>query len=114
MKLGEVCLLTNDVVRLANFYKWLLGVENGSNDEVHQFIIAEETALTVFNDGTGGDKGCTNVSLAFTVQDIFSEYDRLVGRGVDIVEMPTVRPWGTINMRFRDPDGNVIYLRQFK
>ena len=41
MTIGEVCLLTNDVPRLAAFYKQLLGVENGSNDETHQFIISE-------------------------------------------------------------------------
>ena len=33
-------------------YKPLLRVENGSNDETHQFIIPEGTALTVYNDGT--------------------------------------------------------------
>ena len=36
MKIGEVCLITNDVVSLADFYKTLFGIENGSNDEVHQ------------------------------------------------------------------------------
>ena len=52
MTIGEVCLLTNDVPRLAAFYKQLLGVENGSNDETHQFILSEGTTLTVYNDGT--------------------------------------------------------------
>ena len=52
MTINEVCLLTNDVPRLEAFYKQLLGVENGSNDETHQFIISEGTALTVYNDGT--------------------------------------------------------------
>jgi hypothetical protein len=52
MTIGEVCLLTNDVLKFAAFYKQLLGVENGSNDETHQFIIPEGTALTVYNDGT--------------------------------------------------------------
>ena len=45
MTIGEVCLLTNDVPRLAAFYKQLLGVENGSHDETHQFIISDETAV---------------------------------------------------------------------
>ena len=48
MKIGEVCLLTNDVLKLASFYKQLLGVDNGSEDETHQFIIAEETSLTIY------------------------------------------------------------------
>ncbi len=30
MKMGEVSLLTNDVVRLANFYKQLLDIDNQS------------------------------------------------------------------------------------
>ena len=52
MKIGEVSLLTNNVKRMADFYKFLLGVENGSDDSVHQFILTEETSLTVYNDGT--------------------------------------------------------------
>ena len=50
MKIGEVCLLTNNVVRLANFYKALFSINNSSNDSTHQFIIAEETTLTIYND----------------------------------------------------------------
>ena len=42
MRIGEVCFLTNDVRRLADFYKQLLEVENNSNDETHQFILTEE------------------------------------------------------------------------
>ena len=66
MTIGEVCSLTNDVPRLAAFYKQLLGVENGSNDETHQFIISEETALTVYNDGTVKNNLNRNICLAFT------------------------------------------------
>ena len=55
MRLGCVCLLTNDVVKLSNFYKALLETDNGSNDDVHQTIIAEETMLTVYNDGSVKD-----------------------------------------------------------
>ena len=52
MKIGEVSLLTNDVVRLADFYKQLLETVNQSDDTVHQVIIAEETMLTIYNDGS--------------------------------------------------------------
>ena len=52
MKIGEVGLLTNDVIRLADFYKKLLQIDNGSNDRVHQTLIAEETMLTIYHDGT--------------------------------------------------------------
>ena len=46
MKIGEVCLLTNDVIRLSNFYKTLFNIDNHCNDDVHQFILSEETTLT--------------------------------------------------------------------
>ncbi len=114
MRLGEVSLLTNDVVRLANFYKALLEIDNGSNDAVHQIILAEEPMLTVYNDGTNKNNRNQNMCIAFTVDDIDVAYQRVAALGAEIIEKPTKRPWGAVNMSFYDPDGNVIYLRSFK
>lgn len=113
MKIGEVGLLTNDVVKLANFYKSLLKTENDSNDTVHQIILAEETMLTIYNDGSVKNNRNQNICLAFTVEDIDAEYEKLVKLGVEIIEEPKQRPWGTKNMSFYDPDKNVIYFRSF-
>ena len=114
MRIGEVGLLTNDVVRLADFYKKLLEVDNGSTDNVHQTIIAEETMLTVYNDGTVRNNSNQNICLAFTVGDIEKEYEKVLSLGVEIIEKLTKRPWGATNMSFYDPDRNVIYLRSFE
>ena len=38
MMIGEVCLLTNDVRKLADFYKKLLEIDNNSNDETQSNI----------------------------------------------------------------------------
>ena len=111
MTLGEVCLLTDDVVRLADFYKMLLGVDNGSEDAVHQTILSRETMLTVYNDGESRENGVQKMSLAFTSDDVVREYARLVKQGVRILEKPVTRPWGARNMSFYDPDGNVVYIR---
>jgi predicted enzyme related to lactoylglutathione lyase len=113
MKLGEVGLLTNDVIKLANFYKKLLGVDNSSDDMVHQTIISEETMLTVYNDGTEKNNQNQNICLAFTVEDMDEAYRKVLELGVKIIEAPTVRPWGATNMSFYDPDWNIIYLRSF-
>lgn len=113
MRIGEVGLLTNDVVRLANFYKAFLGIDNGSNDTIHQTLIAEETMLTVYNDNSVKNNNNQNICLAFTVDDVDAEYDRLLKLGVEIIEGPTTRPWGARNMSFYDPDRNIIYLRSF-
>ena len=113
MIIGEVCLLTNNVRELADFYKQLLGIDNNSNDDTHQFIISEGTTLTVYNDGTVKNNQNQNICLAFTVEDIEKEYRKVQALGARIIEPPTRRPWGAVNMSFYDPDNNVIYLRQF-
>lgn len=113
MRIGEVCLQTNDVIRLANFYKRLFGIENNSNDAVHQFLIENETTLTIYNDGSPKNNANQNISLAFTVADIDEAYQKVLALGAEIIEKPTVRPWGATNMRFYDPDRNVIYFRSF-
>ncbi len=113
MTIGEVCLLTNDVRRLAAFYKQLLGVENGSDDEVHQFILTEETSLTIYNDGTEKNNQNRNICLAFTVDDMDREYEKVKALGAEIIEPPARRPWGAVNMSFRDPDNNIIFFRSF-
>lgn len=125
MRIGEICLETNDVIKMADFYRWLLSISEsncggdseeipeGCKDEVHQTIIAEETMLTIYNNGQEKSNDNKNISLAFTVEDIYKYHEMLVERGITILEPPTVRPWGTINMSFLDPDNNAIYLRQF-
>lgn len=112
MYLGEVSILTDDVPRLAAFYKMLLGVDNGSDDPVHQTIIARETMLTVYNDGQPQREG-QRLCMAFTVEDVYAEHERVKALGAEIIEPPTARPWGAVNMSFRDPDGNAVYLRSF-
>lgn len=113
MQIGEVCLLTNDVRRLAGFYKRLLAVDNGSDDAVHQFILTEGTALTVYNDGTAKSNQNQNMCLAFTVDDIENAYAKVLALGARVIEPPTQRPWGAVNLSFYDPDNNVIYFRCF-
>ena len=113
MRIGEVSLNTNDVIALANFYKQLFGIENGSTDAIHQVLIDNETMLTIYNDGSMKNNSNQNISLAFTVENIEMAYQKLLKMGANIIEKPTIRPWGATNMSFHDPDGNVIYLRSF-
>lgn len=114
MMIGEVCLLTNDVRKLADFYKQLLGIDNNSNDDTHQFIITEGTTLTVYNDGSDKNNQNQNICLAFTVDDIEKAYAKVQALGAKIIEPPAKRPWGAVNMSFYDPDNNVIYFRQLQ
>lgn len=113
MKIGEVCLLTRDVPRLAKFYRELLGVPpDGDEDNWgHQFVLNEETSLTVMRDDR--PRQGQSAALAFTVRDIDAAYQKVQAMGAEIIEPPTVRPWGAVNMSFRDPDGNAVFFRAF-
>lgn len=113
MHLGEVCIMTNNVLSMADFYRFLLEVQSEEKDEVHQTIISEETMLTIYNDGSMRNNHKQNICLAFTVEDVDKEYQRLLAAGVTIVDKPQTRPWGARNISFRDPDGNCVYLRSF-
>jgi len=112
MKLGEVCLLTNDVCRLADFYRQLMDIEERSDDPVHQFIVKEEPMLTLYNDGQPHSTENSSVALAFSVDDIHAAHQKLISMRAQIIQPPTEQPWGAINLIFRDPDGNTVYLRQ--
>ncbi len=92
MKIDEVSLLTNDVQKLAAFYRQLLEIESDNNDETHQFILTEGTTLTIYNDGTVKNNLNQNICLAFTVDDIDREYKKVLALGARIHEPPTKRP----------------------
>ena len=113
MKIDEVCLLTEDVPRLARFYRGLLGVQGEDDNPVHQFVLTEETSLTIYNDGVHREANLQNIQLAFTVDDVEAEADRVQALGAKIVSPPTEQPWGAKNMSFLDPDGNLVFLRSF-
>jgi predicted enzyme related to lactoylglutathione lyase len=113
MRIGEVCIETNDVVKLAGFYRKILNLSSDCRDEVHQVILSEETTLTVYNNGSKKNNQNQNISLAFTVDDVDEEYVRLLNFGVQIIDAPKLQPWGAKNMHFCDPDGNHIYFRSF-
>ena len=110
MRLGEICLLTRDVPRLATFYAALLGVDTATDEAVHQTIIAEETMLTILHDDHAGD--AATASIAFSVEDVEAEYSRLLSLGMTILQPPEKKPWGAVNMIIRDPDGHPVYLRK--
>lgn len=114
MTLAEICLLTNDVPRLSEFYKKVLGTISDCDDVIHQVILTNGgSTLTIYNDGKEKNNFNQNMCIAFTVEDVDVEYERLKKLGVEIIETPTTRPWGARNMHFCDPDGNHVYFRSF-
>ena len=70
VRVGEVCLLTENVERLSDFYIRLLGLGDAGNDPVHRTLMAGETALTVYREPGYRACGGQSIVLAFTVADV--------------------------------------------
>ena len=113
MLLGEVSIGTNDVIRIADFYRKVLKISLEYNseenrNEKHQFNITEGTTLTIhYNDKINSGN---NICLAFTVDNVDDEYERLSKLGIFIIDPPKTQPWGARNMHFCDPDANHLYF----
>ncbi|MGN8246653.1 VOC family protein [Cellulomonas soli] len=111
VELAEVCFLTRDVRRLAAFYRDLLGTLSDSDDPVHQTFEQHGLQLSIQQDDSTDPEGRQRLVVAFAVDDVDAEHERLLGLGVQVLEPPTARPWGARNLVVADPDGNRVYLR---
>ena len=110
-----ICLITQNVRILADFYSGVLGV-HAEGDDTHVEMNTKGAKLTIFSvDGMEGlapacmqGAGCGNVTLGFEVKDVDAEYKRLKAMNVRFVKPPITHPWGARSVWFRDPDGNII------
>ena len=115
----DVCFITEDVLRLRAFYEVIFsGTAEG--DEVHSILIAGGVAFTfdyvaplqensVFSYVSTGSGN--NVIVGFNVDDVDTEYKRLLPLGVEMLNQPTTHPWGARSFQFKDPDGNILNFR---
>jgi predicted enzyme related to lactoylglutathione lyase len=115
----DVCFITEDVLRLRAFYEAIFD-STAEGDEVHSFLVAGGVTFTfdyvaplqensVFHYVTAG--GTNNVIVGFNVDDVDSEYQRLLPLGAEMLNQPTTHPWGARSFQFKDPDGNILNFR---
>ena len=115
MKFVGICLITNNVTVLANFYTKVLGVK-AEGDEVHVELNTEGANISIFS-AEGMESmaplsmrgaGYGSFTIAIEVKDVDAEYERLKTLDVEFVMLPTSHPWDCRSIWFRDPDGNII------
>jgi lactoylglutathione lyase len=74
-------------------------------------VAAADGEIEIFGHaGPGMPVPVTGAALAWEVDDVDAEIDRLRGRGVNVLEDPADRPWGHRNATIIDPDGLRITL----
>lgn len=119
MKLiSGICLITEDVRKLAEFYQKVLQTETELND-IHFVISVEGGGITIYSKSAaerdmGFDfsnyHGNGMVKFSFCVENVDEDYERLksLDLNIEFVAVPTTYPWGARSMHFRDPDGNIV------
>ncbi|SDI41389.1 Catechol 2,3-dioxygenase [Chryseobacterium taeanense] len=118
MNLLSIRIITADMERLVAFYKQITGLQ------IVQYTpdFAElKTPTTTFAIGStktlqffGGEDVAQpaqnrTVIIEFKVDDVDKEFQRLSDYlQENIVQKPTMMPWGNKSFLFRDPDGNLV------
>lgn len=115
MKFASVRLVTNDVERLAAFYARLSGVPTvhlaDGFAEVRlrgaTLAISAEQLIQRFNAGAAPAAANRSAILEFEVEDVEVVRSSL-GSAAEVVQEPTLMPWGNRSLLLRDPDGSLV------
>ena len=108
MKFVGICLVTDDVPGLVDFYTIILRAE-AEGDEIHAALKNQGAEITIFSTegmeelapGSMDGAGSGNFTIGFEVEDVDSEYERVKAYGVEFVKHPKTHPWGTRSFWFR-------------
>jgi catechol 2,3-dioxygenase-like lactoylglutathione lyase family enzyme len=115
MKFTGVCLNTESVPTLVQFYTKIFGCQLAGDDR-HAEAEFGGLSLTLFTwqgmeemaPGSMQGAGYGSFTIGFEVEDVDREYERLKALGVEIVKPPATYPWGARSVWFRDPDRNIV------
>ncbi|TQS45894.1 VOC family protein [Cryptosporangium phraense] len=121
VQLASVRVITEDLPRLVRFYEVLTGATpQYLTDDFVELVTPSATfavsgpdrvAFITANTPRGGANNSAIVE--FLVEDAEAEYQKLVtqfGNDLDVVQPPTMMPWGNLSVLIRDPDGALINL----
>ena len=72
-------------------------------------IPGAQTGVVLFTPEGHEDRVGTFFNGSFGCDDVDYTYKQMLGRGVEFVDPPTKRPWGTFAM-FKDNEGNSFVL----
>ncbi len=111
---------SDNVLPLIKFYETVFGVKAAEDgDEIHTGISvgglnisidsSKLTENTAFHYVSG--QNSDNTIVGFNVDDVDTEYARLLSLGVTMLNEPTTHSWGARSFQFKDPDGNILNFR---
>ena len=121
IRLASVRIITHDLLRTVGFYEVLTGAAPNYLTEDFVELVTPSATLAVSHarrvpflaDDTPGRALNDNAIVEFWVDDaeaLFSRLQATYGEDLDVVQAPTMMPWGNRSVVIRDPNGILINL----
>ena len=129
LTLSTCFVIVDDPERSLDFYRGALGLElrnDVGRDRFRWITVGSPSqpdvaiVLTNYLNGSPADgeavaallaKGALN-GVHFRTDDLDAAFAKVRAAGAEIVQEPTVQPWGTRDFAIRDPSGNLVRIDQ--
>lgn len=123
-RLGYAILFVSNLERSIAFYRDVIGLPFRFASESYAEFATEGAKFSLFarshlpgligREAPRGEVPWPQGEVAFFVEDVDAEHERLAAAGVRVLAPPTDRPWGERTLHLADPDGNVVELTRPK
>lgn len=118
MNLVSIRIITSNIDGLVKFYEQITGLSVVQYTPDFAELKTPTATIAIGSTKTlqffGGDDVAQpaqnrSVIIEFRVDDVEKDYERLADYLQDnMVQKPTIMPWGNKSLLFRDPDGNLV------
>jgi uncharacterized glyoxalase superfamily protein PhnB len=115
MKFASTRLVAADIKAMVGFYEMVTGQRAEWLAPVFAEIVTPSATLALgsvetvalFKEGSAEPAANRTAIIEFQVKDVDAEFARLKDK-VDVVQEPTMMPWGNRAAQFRDPEGTLV------
>jgi lactoylglutathione lyase len=114
-----VILYVRDLEGSIEFYRDVIGLPFKLRGQGYAEFATEGTKFALFEQarlpeliGRPAREGGPGCEVAFLVDDVDAEAERLRAAGVEVLAGPVDRPWGQRTLHVADPDGHVVEFAQ--
>ncbi len=120
MVFTDVCIITDKVLDVADFYEKIFNVK-AEGDSIHSFIKAAGLGIVIYSKNAAetemgfdfSDSGNGMTYIGYNVDDVDKEYERIKSLDISDVTVPHLWPWGAKSFNFKDIEGNRIVFRSW-
>jgi lactoylglutathione lyase len=123
-RLGYAILFVSDLERSIVFYRDVIGLPFRFAAEDYAEFATEGAKFALYArralpeligvEAPAGEPPWPQGEVAFFVDDVDAEHERLVRARARVLAPPIDRPWGERTLHLADPDGNVVELTRAK